>query len=221
MANYINENILCQAYIHVKSREDIDEQVLLECLQDFVRTRASHFLYPEANTNVEIKEGSIKLYVTILGTVATLFQGFSAYPSFREGAITLHEDVKMLSEYINSEGLYQTSAKHNQVIRVEARTGVLGSIRKIISMYDKTLASNGYVHATTLTKQLFEIESEIQKLIENLYSNEDVALIKNGFSEMTLNLPTSPKRQQGKQPSSQQDIDAYKEQLEKLKSMLD
>lgn len=132
MADYINKNIICQAYVHVDP-EDVSEELLVDLrshLENFVKSRSEFFLFPNPEVSIELKEGSIKIYATILGTFGALYGAVANYPSFREGVGLIYEDTKRLSEYIASESIFTTKARHNQVIRVEARTGVIGSIKK-------------------------------------------------------------------------------------------
>ena len=63
MADYINKNILSQAYIHVEPREmETDEQLesFKENLRIFSLTRTEFFLSEGLDINVEFEDGSIK-----------------------------------------------------------------------------------------------------------------------------------------------------------------
>ncbi|MFM5413069.1 hypothetical protein ACET9F_21660 [Aeromonas veronii] len=136
MADYINKNILSQAYIHVEPRGmETDEQLesFKENLRMFSLTRTEFFLSEGLEINVEFEDGSIKARVTVIGTLMLLLQGISSYKDFREGLQLLYSDAKWLSDAIISESLYQTKAKHHDVIRVEARTGIIGSIHKVFN----------------------------------------------------------------------------------------
>ena len=136
MADYINKNIPSQAYIHVEPTGiETDEQLeaFKENLRAFALSRTEFFLSDGLDINIEFEEGSIKARVTVIGTLMLLLQGISSYKDFREGLQLLHSDAKWLSDAIISESLYQTKAKHHDVIRVEARTGIIGSVHKILN----------------------------------------------------------------------------------------
>ncbi len=221
MADYINKNILCQAYVHVEPAEVTDEVVerLREHLTDFVRTRAEFFLYPNPDIEIELKPGSIKLYATVLGTVSTLFAGVANYPNFRQGAISIYEDTKRLSEYITTESLYSTKARYGQVVRIEARTGVVGSIRKVVSEFNTLEGMNGTAYASRHAIKLSEIKSQVEKLIQNLNSDEDIALVKSGLIDIVNSLPDTPKPPPGK-TNENEAILSYREERKNLKDFL-
>lgn len=221
MADYINKNILCQAYVHVEP-DEINNRLLSQLeahLTTFVKSRAEFFLYPNPDVEIELKDGSIKLYATVLGTVTTLFAGIANYPEFREGAIMIYDDVKLLSEYITAESLFSTKARHHQVIRTESRTGVIGSMRKIVSDYDQLNSTEGELSPEQQVKKLAEINDHVNKLILNLHSNDDVKLIKEGFLGLTKGLPDRPSPSPQKR-NSPMIISHYQNELEALNQTL-
>ncbi|MEW8440534.1 MAG: hypothetical protein AB2689_20495 [Candidatus Thiodiazotropha taylori] len=222
MADYINKNILCQAYVHVEPEEITDG--LLEGieahLKDFVRSRAEFFLYPDPDVEIELKDGSIKLYATIMGTITTLFAGVANYPEFREGAIQIYEDVRRLSDYIASESLFSTRARHDQVIRVEARTGVVGSVRKIVGEIDTVKTMNGTVYADRLANKLAQCKEDILKLMDNLRSDEDRVLVKKGFQELLEALPNTPTPPPRKQ-NPPDHVFSYRNELKALTKLVE
>lgn len=223
MADYINKNILCQAYIHVEPDEITDELVanLKNHLVGFVASRADFFLYPDPEIDIEVKEGSIKVYATVLGTVAAaMYGGIANYPTFREGAIVLYEDAKRLSDYIAAEGLFATKARHTQVIHVEARTGVVGSIKKIVTAFDSLKAMDGSTSADKLHSKLKEINEDLDKLMENLKSEEDIALVKKGLLELANESPTTPTDPPRKR-NQPMDVIRYRQLLKVVKAKLE
>jgi len=221
MADYINNNILCQAYVHVEPDCITDELVnnLKLHLNEFVKSRAEFFLYPNADIDIELKDGSIKVYATILGTVSMLFAGVSQYPEFREGAILMYEDVKRLSDYIATESIFSTRAKHNQVIRIEARTGVIGSIKKIVNLLDLVRSNNGVVFADTLASRLNQAATDTQKLLGNLKSKEDEILIKTGINQIINELPRNPKAPK-RRTNSKEQIELYNSAITYIKEIV-
>jgi hypothetical protein len=84
MADYIKNDIICQTYI----RFDLpmpDEKLaekLREQLNSFINTRSKFLLKQHVETKVEVREGSIIEYITVLGSLYVLI---SQYPKFREG----------------------------------------------------------------------------------------------------------------------------------------
>lgn len=54
------------------------------------------------------------------------------YSSYREGIKTIVSDVARLSDVVNAEVLFQTKSRSkNEIIRVEARKGIVGSLDNI------------------------------------------------------------------------------------------
>lgn len=67
MADYINKNILCQAYFHVEPenyQEEHELAILKDELLKFAISRTGFFLNPEAQVEVEFEEGSLKGRIT-------------------------------------------------------------------------------------------------------------------------------------------------------------
>lgn len=197
MADYINKNILSQAYIHVEpvaldSEEDIER--LKQHIKDFARTRSDFYLHPDVDVEIEFEEGSLKARVTVIGTLFLLLQGVSNYSDFREGAVLLYNDSKRLAEYIVSEMQFLSGAKHQDVIRLESRTGVVGSLNKVTRQlaYIRR-ASEGSLSASEITTQLQEVQDEIKKLLENLSDQQDIELVKNGLKSLADTIPSIPK----------------------------
>lgn len=221
MADYINSNILCQSYIHVEPENLSDEEVhiIIKKLEVFVSERAAFFLYPDVNVDIKSKEGSLILYATVAGTMTMLYNFVKDYPSFREGAIQLYEDARMLAESINTESLFVSKAKHRQVIRVEARTGVIGSIRNIIMFFDSVKSKEGIVPVSSLTIELEEAERSIDRLLAVMNSEEDIKTIKEGFLEMVIDLPETLKPQKDKE-HKKGELEAYKRKVNDLLAKL-
>ncbi|MGY0627641.1 MAG: hypothetical protein ACW7DS_18170, partial [Paraglaciecola chathamensis] len=128
MADYINKNILSQAYIHVEPTELETEEQLVEFkkhITEFARSRTNFYLHPDVSIEIEFEEGSLKARITVMGTLFLLMQGVANYPDFREGVGLIYNDSKRLAEYMISEAQFFAGSKHQDVIRLEARTGVV------------------------------------------------------------------------------------------------
>lgn len=197
MADYINKNILSQAYIHVeptglKTPEQLDQ--FKSHITEFARSRSNFYLNPEVSIEIEFEEGSLKSRITILGTLALLIQGVSNYPDFREGVGLIYSDSKRLAEYIVSEAQFHARSKHADVIRLEARTGVIGSLHKVILQLEqiKRGASGGML-ARDIAPKIDKAQEEIEMLIENLQSEEDSDLVSHGLLDLVKEIPENPK----------------------------
>lgn len=194
MADYINENILCQAYIHVEPEEITDELIseLKYNITKFVKERSDFFIYPNAEVDIEFKDGSIRVYATILGTVAMLYSTAASTSQFKDKAGSIYDDVKRLSDNIVTESIFLTRTKHEQIMRVEARTGVIGSIKKIVTRLDSVRLKNGSVYADTLALHIYQAADDIQVLLGNIKSEVDRELLISGFLEQVDEFPKIP-----------------------------
>jgi hypothetical protein len=120
MADYIDKNILLQAYVHIEVPGNLTSRRLEELrteLTRFAEARGRFFIYPEVEVELEFKEGTLKSYLTIAGM---LYAAIAAYGSFRSGVDYLYTDIKRLSDTLVAESLFVTKAKHNHIIRTES-----------------------------------------------------------------------------------------------------
>lgn len=175
LADYIDKSIICQAYLHIDPvPEHLDEAALKAQLESFLGVRAEFFLYKEVGTDVELKEGSLKIYLTILGT---LYAGISQYPSFRQGVEMLAVDSKRVSEYAISESLFLTKSRHDCVLRTEARTGVCGTLKKIADEIDYIKRESGKVDPSRLIARMEALKKDIFLFKDNVTDPADKAWV--------------------------------------------
>ncbi|MDU1145232.1 hypothetical protein [Aeromonas rivipollensis] len=223
MADYINKNILSQAYIHIESEVVKNEQQLEEFKQlitEFARSRVDFFLSPDAPIEVDFEEGSLIARITILGTIGLLFQGIANYKDFREGIQLIYSDAKRVTDYIISEGVFSAGSRQQNVIRLEARVGIIGSIQKVINQLEGIKSdANGRKLATDLVEKLIESNKDIEKLISNLAAESDVELVKKGFLEIVDEMPEEPQPPKNK-INEVAAANSYRNQKKKLRIRL-
>lgn len=197
MADYINKNILSQAYIHVEPTSLETEEQLAEFqenITDFARSRSDFYFHPDVSIEIVFEEGSLKARVTVLGTLFLLMQGVSNYPDFKEGVSLIHNDSKRLAEYIVSEAQFIAGSKHQNVIRLEARTGVVGSLHKVILQLEQIKrGASGSILAKDLISKLDKAQEEIETLVDNLQEQPDIDLVRNGLADVVKEIPENPK----------------------------
>jgi hypothetical protein len=211
MADYINKNILCEAYIHIRLEHTSParQEAYLHELKEFARKRARFFLYDEVELDLRHKKGSLTLYVTILGTIGALYKGIGEYPKFREGAMVAFEDVKRLADTIISEGLFGARAKKKQIVRLEARAGVVGSLRKIVGQLEMVKQSDGSRSGGWMAAKITATHEDISLLMGNLRSEKDKEFVISGLEDLVDQLPIVPAPMRRK-PQNSADIEAYK-----------
>lgn len=223
MADYINKNIVSQAYVHIEptafeTPEDLER--FKSSLESFAKSRVGFFLSPDLPIEIVFEEGSLIARVTVLGTICLLLQGISNYKDFREGIQLIYSDAKRVTDYIISHTSFEAGARQENVIRLEARVGIIGSIQKCINQLESIKrGANGGLLAEGISKKVTDAISELQKLMGNINDPNDKELIKNGLIEIVNELPDIPKPPKDK-VNSQEAILGYQRKRHQLLSTL-
>jgi len=189
MADYINKNILCQAYIHVDLPDGITIAQLDEIkahLSEFATSRAKFFVYPDVDVAVEFSDGSLKAKVSIFGMIYLAVIG---YGDFRNGVDYLHTDVKRLADSVVAESLFMTRARHESIIRTEARTGVVGSLKILVDDMNTLDGSIGQIPVEEVARRINKIKADADVLLANVRSEEDSKNIEEELGIFSDNLP--------------------------------
>jgi hypothetical protein len=219
MAHYIDRNILCQAYVHIKPVElDKDEyEIFKSQIDHFIDTRGRFFLYTDIESNVELKEGSLKVYATLAGA---LYLGIGQYGDFRGGLEFLATDVKRLSESIVNECIFLSKSRHKNIIHVEARVGVVGSLKKIVDDLDFIEKEMSQLEENQLIKKLRRTKEEVARLLDNLKDPNDTPYVKHNLLDIVnACLPERPKMPHPKKINSDT-VAIYRSEREELFSLL-
>ncbi len=175
MADYIDKNILCQAYIHVHLDDRLSAAQLSEIrshLEQYASSRGKFFISPEVVAEVEFKEGSLKSYLTLAGA---LYIAIGQYGSFRSGVDCLYTDTKRLSDALVAESLFSTQSRFQQVIRTEARVGVIGSLKAVVDDMESIETLQGQVSVSEIARRINKLKADSQTLSDNLRDPKDVA----------------------------------------------
>jgi hypothetical protein len=191
MADYIDREILCQAYVHIETELN-EEQLanLKDHLALYISSRGRFFLYEAVSTDVEFKEGSLKIRLSILGS---LYIAIAQYGSFRDGTNFLVSDAKRLAETVISESLFLTKSRHDATIRTEARIGVAGSLKNCIDRMESIKNEMGRVSLQTSTRQLSDLKDDMDKLLANLNDPADPPYVAGELCKLAHEvLPRTP-----------------------------
>jgi hypothetical protein len=221
LADYIKKNILSQAYIHVEPTELETEEQLAEFkkhITEFARSRTNFYLHPDVSIEIEFEEGSLISRITVIGSIFLLMNGVANYPDFREGVSLIYNDSKRLSEYMVSEAQFFAGSKHQDVIRLEARTGVVGSLHKVILQLEQIKrGAGGSILAKDLVSKINKTQDDIEDLIGNLQEESDINLIKHGLSTLVNEIPEKPKPPKDK-ANTPLAISSYQSKRRKLRA---
>lgn len=219
MADYIDRNILCQAYIHIEPVQLGADQLeqLKRHLEAFISSRGQFFLYEAVAIDVEFKEGSLKVYATIAGA---LYIAIGQYGSFRDGVNFLAGDTKRLAECVVSESLFLSRSRHGNTIRAEARTGVVGSLKASMDRLQQISSEVGEVPLDRSTEQLTEVRESIEKVIGNLRDQNDPPFVADGLCAIVEELiPTNPPHRKGRRVTVAS-VALYRQERTKLVNFL-
>ena len=189
VADYIDKNILCQAYVHVDLPEGMSPERLEELrvhLEDYATQRAKFFVYQDVVVDVVFRDGSLKAYITIAGAI---YLAIGQYGSFRSGADCLYTDVKRLGDSIVAESLFVTRSKYNQIRWTEARVGVIGSLKQLND--DLTLLQNslGQISVDETARRIKRIREDAERLIENVRDPKDQEALEDEMNRFVGSLP--------------------------------
>ena len=187
---------MSQAYVHVKPTAFETEEDLAAFkvkLTEFTRSRIDFFLSSELPIEIEFEEGSLIARVTVLGTIGLLFQGIANYKNFREGVQLIYSDSKRVTEYIISETIFESGSKQQDVIRLEARVGIIGSIQKVINQLDAiNRGASGASLASDVAEKIRISLKELEKLMDNINEPADKELVRIGLQIIATEIPETP-----------------------------
>ena len=134
-----------------------------------------------------------------MGAAGALYIAIAQYGSFRSGVDFLATDAKRLAECITSEVLFLTQTRHENTVHIEARIGIVESLKGIIDTAE--LARKGMSSSTVKStmQRLIKIQEEAHHLLANLKDPKDVQYVGEQLCELLrdilpIKLPDSPKR---------------------------
>jgi hypothetical protein len=205
MANYIDKEILAEAYTHL-AIELFDDKVALEKLRrellTFFQERASFIFENDVQIAIEFEEGSLKTRVIAYGSAAAIILGaVSQYGSFRDSVTQLANDAVGLAHAANIEVVFRTKTRYCDRLRVEKRKGVFGRVATYLNDLDGIASDIEVSKLPTSQKKVEEVEElvnrlvrwdqQVDRLFEKLEEGETQACIANGLRDEVLRLPRS------------------------------
>ena len=143
------------------------------------RDFAKSFLFSQANAigqetlrteveiSVRIEEGSLTIWVTILGT---LLNALIFYGSIRSGIDQLVKDIRNISQFLIEKFFDEISIPEEEIYRLERRLGVPGKIQRLFKKIDR-LEKNDRLGTTgesssvmkKMKKEIFQILKEMEE----------------------------------------------------------
>lgn len=140
MANYINGEILSEAYSHLNV-DVINDEVALEKLKNeltsFFEERAKFMFGDAVKIEIEFEEGSLITKIKVVGSAAlAIGVALNTYGSFRQSIDYLASDATTLAQSANLEMVFRTRAAYCDRVRVEKRRGVFGRVDELLNELD-------------------------------------------------------------------------------------
>jgi len=203
MTNYINEDILCEAYtkLNLDIFQDKEKLADLETyLLNFFEERAKFYLGDDVKVKVEFEEGSLITKVKVIGGVALLLaHSVGEYGSFRSGVSQIVDDTTVLAQSANLEVIFRTKAAYCDRIDSERRKGILGRVDDLIKKLDVVhqkisnsklpTNENGVKEFTAATNELINWDAASDRFFGKLSDVSSKACISAGLLEELEKLP--------------------------------
>lgn len=203
MADYINSNILCESYVHVEPEwlKQVSAVIRKEKLslirseiEEFADKRIKFFLSDDVAIEITFTEGSIRATITAYGPIILLIgTAILNYSSFRESVKQLATDMHRASSMLSSEMLFQTNSRNkSEILRIEARKGIVGSIERINNKIDSidSQLEGKELSPTRINGEFLDLNDMLLKLLSNLKNEEDKRLVTSalidGVSKLSI-----------------------------------
>lgn len=204
MANYIDEEILCEAYTRLNIDIYNDKEALTQLktyLLPYFEERAKFLLGNDIRVEVTFNEGSLITKLTALGSAGViLITALSSYGSFRQSVEQLSKDAAALAQGANLEVLFRTKTPYCDRVNIEKRKGVFGRVDNLFGDLDAIRSAvEGKVtpprnlpaledYSLTIDS-LVAWDSKASKLFDKLENPQTESCIANGLIEELNGLP--------------------------------
>ncbi len=203
MANYINKEILAEAYTHLDIEIFDDKEKLQQLKSDltiFFKERASFIFETDVDIVIEFEEGSLKTRVIAIGSVAAVIAGaVSAYPSFKEGITSIANDAAAIAQSANIEVIFRTKTPYCDRLRIEKRKGVFGRVQVLLGDLDAIVGDieiaklptgkKSIREADKLNDRLLQWDEKADLLFEKFEDDNTKACVAEGLIEEFGKLP--------------------------------
>lgn len=205
MANYINSEILAEAYTHLEIdlyEDKVKLATLKQELTTFFHERASFLFGTDVEIKIEFEEGSLKTKIIAIGSAAATIVGvLGSYGDFRQSVNQLANDATSLAQSANMEVIFRTKTPHCDRLRIEKRKGVFGRVASLLNDLDAVssklseskLPTNNVRlnNANKVTDSLIAWEADTNKLFLKFEDPETIACVADGLLAELKKMPRS------------------------------
>lgn len=188
MANYIKKTILSESYSHIavvelNAQQKKDFEMDIKAYQ---APRARRMLGLDIEPEVRTEDGSLIVYLTVYGSLKDALGDFQ---DFREALQNLYTSSRMVADACNLESLYLSGGRKKDLIRAEARTGVVKATRELYDMCKGYIETSEKFSQRRLASIVHEIDKKVVKLNSNLTLARDRALVWTHIAPLLEKLP--------------------------------
>lgn len=223
MADYIRGNILAQSYAHLYEVEFSDRAIgnIRRLLSEKALEIARDSFKVEVEISVETIPGSLKTKIT--ATVKSIGTAIIIYGGMRNGIDYLVSDGKAFAHRVNEVVVKESRQYGNPHITLEARTGVPGVLKGIVSELDYLAWHTRGLSRRERSERIKRVEGRTLRLLENIESDENHGIIIRELQEVvTERSPHAPiprelpdKRRPPALPPPQDELLLFFEELKK------
>ncbi|WP_332609304.1 hypothetical protein [Achromobacter sp. ESBL13] len=194
MADYVRKTILSQGYAHILNISlDAEEKTEYEVnLKTYQESRAKLMMSSSIVPEVKTKDGSLKVYATVYGSLSDALGDVSG--GFMEALNSLYVSSKMLADACILEGLFLSKAARRNLVRSEARTGVVKTTKDLFDMTAGAVAAFQQDGFKKISATLEKIEQRATFLNDQFDQEKDKKLVWTYFFKAFNELPKSPTR---------------------------
>jgi hypothetical protein len=141
---------------------------------------------------VRVEDGSLKIWITVLGTLYTLIIGYGA---FRQGIDYLVSDAKKFDNMVISDLVESVNIPQEKVYRIERRLGMPGKIQRILVRVERLSQLSSTYQNPDIADEVEHIKGEIINILKAIPDEQDrqifiEALPKPISSSLPMPLPT-------------------------------
>jgi hypothetical protein len=216
MANYIDEEILCESYTHLDIDTYNDPEALKklkDILIPYFEDRAKFLLGNDVEVRIEFEEGSLKTKLQVVGSAGLILlnavnpiknpmgtlASVIAYGPFRESIKQLADDATLLAQSANLEVIFQTQTDHCDRVNVERRKGIFGRVDDALDQLNSIKAAaegddipSNHIRmeeSSQVVQNLIEWNIRIERLFEKISSTETQECMAAGILEEVKKMP--------------------------------
>lgn len=188
MANYINKTILSESYAHIESvhLSQNDKKEFEMDIKAYQAPRAKRMLGLDIEPVVRTEDGSLKVYLTVYGSLA---EALGEFNDFREALQGLYHSSKMVADACNLESLFLAGGTKKDLIRSEARTGVVKSTKDLFDRAMYLVETAEKFSHKRLSTYVDDLVARVAKLQKNLTEEKDRILVWQNMAPVFKKLP--------------------------------